>query len=290
MRIDAHQHFWVYSSEEYGWIASDMQGLRRDFLPQELTSLLAAEGLHGTIAVQARQDIAETRWLLELASSNAFIRGVVGWVPLASPDCIRHLDELLTSSRLKGIRHFIQSEPDEGFLDGSEFNHGVAQLQKHGLVYEVLIVDRQMEAARRFVDRHPHQKFVLDHLGKPRIREGLFDSWRREMREIARRPNVFCKLSGLVTEADLDNWHPDDLRPYVETAVEVFGPRRLMFGSDWPVCLLASSYRRWRETLADFLDQLSASEQAWIWGKAAEAVYELDEPDADTNAGGGGQA
>jgi len=290
MRIDAHQHFWVYSPEKYGWIASDMRVLRKDFLPQELASLLTGADLHGSIAVQARQDIAETRWLLELAASNAFIRGVVGWAPLASPDCIRHLEELLACGRLKGIRHFIQSEPDEDFLDGRDFNRGVAELRRHDLVFEILIVERQLEAARRFVDRHPDQKFVLDHLGKPRIRESHFDHWRREIRKLARRPNIFCKLSGLVTEADLGDWHPDDLRPYAETALEAFGPKRLMFGSDWPVCLLACGYKEWQETLAGFLSQLSTTEQSWIWGRTAEAVYALDELHADTAADGGRQA
>jgi L-fuconolactonase len=281
LRIDAHQHFWRYHPDPYSWITSDMQVLQKDFLPPELAAILAEAELHGTIAVQARQDIEETRWLLELASANRFIRGVVGWVPLASPNCIRHLEEFLASGRLKGIRHFIQSEPDENFLEHEDFNCGLGELRKHGLVYEILIVERQMRAARRLVDRHPHQKFVLDHLGKPKIREGLLDPWRRQIHELAQRPNVFCKLSGLVTEADLARWHSDDLQPYVETALEAFGPKRLMFGSDWPVCLLACSYRVWQETLARLLRQLSADEQAWIWGRTAEAVYALNGPDAE---------
>lgn len=284
LRIDAHQHFWTYSRAKHGWITADMQALQGDFLPAELASILTVQGLHGTIAVQARQDVAETHWLLELAAANGFIRGVVGWAPLCSPGFMGHLEELLTRGHLKGLRHFIQSEPDDDFLEREDFNRGIAQLRRFELVYGILVVERQMEAARRFVDRHPDQKFVLDHLGKPRIREGLLDSWRREVLELARRPNVFCKLSGLVTEADWDAWHANDLRPYVEIALDAFGPSRLMFGSDWPVCLLACGYQEWRETLAGFLSQLSTDEQSWVWGRTAASVFALDEPAAHTAA------
>ena len=275
-RIDSHQHFWLYSSEEYGWISDDMSVLRRDYLPAELGRIVSQANIDGVISVQARQTLDETRWLLELASENEFICGVVGWVPLASPRPEWHLEDFAATGKLKGVRHFVQSEPDDAFLDREDFNRGVSALRQHGVVFDILVAERQMASVPRFVDRHPGQWFVLDHLGKPRIKDGVIEPWRRNIIELARRPNVACKLSGMVTEADLGAWRPEHLQPYVDVALEAFRPERLMFGSDWPVALLATSYERWQETLTHLVGALSAEEQDWIWGRTAARVYGLD--------------
>jgi L-fuconolactonase len=276
-RIDAHQHFWEYSAEEYGWIGDDMGVLRRDFRPDELRGLVSAAGIDGVVSVQARQSLEETRWLLQLAAEDAFIRGIVGWVPLAGPQLSRHLEEFGQYRKLKGIRHFIQAEPDDEFLARDDFNLGIRELCHHSLAFDILVTERQMPLVTRFVDRHPRQTFVLDHLGKPRIRERIVEPWRQHIFELGRRPNVTCKMSGLVTEADLSAWRPADLQPYVEIALEAFGPERLMFGSDWPVCLLATSYNEWQHVLAGMLSALSEDERGWIWGRTATRVYALGE-------------
>jgi L-fuconolactonase len=194
-RIDAHQHFWMYSPEEYGWIGDDMGVLRRDYLPDELRGIVSAADLGGVVPVQARQSLEETRWLLQLAAKNEFIRGVVGWVPLADPSLTRHLEEFGQGGKLKGIRHFIQAEQAEAFLARDDFNRGIGELRHHSLVFDILVTEQQMHAVPRFVDRHPGQTFVLDHLGKPRIKEGVLEPWRRHIIELGRRPNVNCKLS-----------------------------------------------------------------------------------------------
>jgi L-fuconolactonase len=272
-RIDAHQHFWKYSPEEYAWIGDDMPSLRRDFLPGELHQIVTDAGIHQVVSVQARQSLEESHWLLQLAAGHDFIMGVVGWVPLADPHVERHLEELGQSGKLRGIRHFIQDEPDEDFLLREAFNRGVAKLRSFGLAFDLLVTETQLPAVAGFVDRHPHQQFVLDHLGKPKIRDRRLEAWRRHMLDLARRPNVTCKLSGLVTEADPRRWTLEDLRPYVDVAVNAFGPKRLMFGSDWPVCLLAASHEMWRTSLATLLASLSQAEQDWIWGGTALGVY-----------------
>ena len=258
MKIDAHQHFWKYNAAEYGWIDNAMHAIRRDCLPAEWAREIAAAGIDGVIAVQARQSAAETQWLLELADAHDWIKGVVGWGPLT---------ELPAHPKLKGVRHVVQAEPD-GFLQRADFNRAIAQLK---VVYDLLIVERQLPETIQFVDRHPHQIFVLDHIAKPRIRDHVLEPWRTNLRDLARRPNVYCKLSGLVTEADYTNWTEAQLRPYLEVVLETFGPRRLMFGSDWPVCRVACEYGRWARIVA----ALSPSEQARLLGETAMEVYRL---------------
>ena len=274
-RIDAHHHLWRYSTAEYGWIGPGMEAIARDFLPSDLAPELQRCGISGAVAVQARQSLAETEWLLEQAKQSDLIRGVVGWAPIAEASFARVLERWKDEALLKGLRHVVQDEPDDNFLDGGAFNEGVARIAPTGLVYDILIYERQLPAAIRFVDRHPNQIFVLDHLAKPRIKVSGLQPWRENFRELARRDNVFCKISGLVTEADWNRWRPEDLRPYVEAALEAFGARRLMMGSDWPVCLLASSYERWYETLHGFLRRISQSEQEMIFGGTATQVYSL---------------
>ncbi|HVO56559.1 MAG TPA: amidohydrolase family protein [Dongiaceae bacterium] len=274
-RIDAHHHLWRYSTAEYGWIGPGMEAIARDFLPSDLAPELQRCGISGAVAVQARQSLAETEWLLEQAKQSDLMRGVVGWAPIADASFARVLERWKDEALLKGLRHVVQDEPDDNFLDGGAFNEGVARIAPTGLVYDILIYERQLPAAIRFVDRHPNQIFVLDHLAKPRIKVSGLQPWRENFRELARRDNVFCKISGLVTEADWNRWRPEDLRPYVEAALEAFGARRLMMGSDWPVCLLASSYERWYETLQGFLRRISQSEQEMIFGGTATQVYSL---------------
>jgi L-fuconolactonase len=276
-RIDAHHHLWRYSKEEYGWIAGSMAPIARDFLPQDLQQALSSLGIDGSVAVQARQSLEETQALLDFAQQFDVIRGVVGWAPIASPELPSILDRFKAFRKLKGFRHVVQDEPDDAFLLRSDFNAGIAQLKQHGFVYDLLIFERQLPAAISFVDRHPEQVFVLDHIAKPRIRERALEPWRSYIRELARRENVFCKLSGMVTEADWAHWIPQDLQPYFDVVLEAFGPQRLMAGSDWPVCLLATTHQNWFSTLREFISPLSVAEQDMILGGVAAQVYSLSE-------------
>jgi L-fuconolactonase len=276
-RIDAHHHLWRYQKEEYGWIGPGMEVLARDFLPAGILEEIRACGIDGSVAVQARQSLEETEWLLGLAEQSGFIRGVVGWAPIASLDFPRVLEKWSGRARLKGLRHVIQDEADDEFILSRQFNEGILALAPTKLAYDILIFERHLPAAISFVDRHPNQIFVLDHLAKPRIKEHLLEPWRRHLLELARRGNVCCKLSGMVTEANTASWTTADLRPYFDAALEAFGPARLMVGSDWPVCLLATSYRRWMSCVAELVNGLSKSEQALIWGGVAMEVYSLEQ-------------
>jgi L-fuconolactonase len=274
-RIDAHHHLWRYSKEEYAWISPQMAALARNYLPADLGKETAACGIQGTIAVQARQTLEETNWLLDLAGQSNLIRGVVGWAPIASPEFPSVLEKMQPFGKLKGLRHVIQDEPDDRFILRPDFNAGIAILCQYSMVYDILIFERQLPAAIAFTDRHPNQIFVLDHIAKPRIRDHQLEPWRSNISEIARRENVYCKVSGMVTEADWSNWSEADLRPYFDIVLEAFGPKRLMAGSDWPVCTLAASYQRWNSTLQEMLRPLSAPEQEMISGHVASRVYKL---------------
>jgi L-fuconolactonase len=275
MRIDTHQHFWKYDPLEYGWIGPEMSTLRRDFLPPDLEAEIRAAGIDGVISVQARQTREETAWLLEMAAANDFIKGVVGWVPLVSPDVTADLEGFAAAPKLRGVRHVLQDEPDEHYLLREDFNAGIRALQPFGLVYDLLIFERRLPQTIAFVDGHPGQAFVLDHIAKPRIREGVIEPWRTNIGELAKRENVFCKVSGLVTEADWEGWTPEGLRPYLDAVLEAFGPSRLMFGSDWPVCRAACEYRRWAEVVRAWAAPLSAAEQDDLFGNTACRVYGL---------------
>jgi L-fuconolactonase len=275
-RIDAHHHLWRYSKEDYDWIGPGMEAIARDFLPDGLESELQACGISGTVVVQARQTLAETDWLLGLAEKSAWIQGVVGWAPIADRNFSAILERLRMSRKLKGLRHILQAEPDDEFMLRQEFGAGIRALGGSGLVYDILIYERHLPAAVRFVDRHPNQVFVLDHLAKPRIKERALEPWRTHLLELAKRENLYCKLSGMVTEADWTDWTASDLRPYVHAVLEAFGPARLMFGSDWPVCLLASTYDRWYRTAEDLLSELSEWEKKLVLGGVAHRIYSLD--------------
>jgi L-fuconolactonase len=278
-RIDAHHHLWRYTPDEYGWINEEMGLLRRNFLPGALKPLLERAGIHGAIAVQARQSLEETRCLLSLAEepgNASWMEGVVGWAPIAGPDFPETLANLRRSTKLKGLRHVVQDEPDDQFILGDAFNRGIRTLRDTGLVYDILIHTRHLPQTIKFVDMHPDQLFVLDHCAKPPILSGGVEPWGKHMRELAKRPNVCCKLSGLVTEANWQSWIPLHIEPYWRLVLEAFGPTRLLFGSDWPVALLASSYQRWIDTVTEWVAPLSASEQEAIFGGTANRVYSLE--------------
>ena len=273
--IDSHQHFWKYAAAEYGWIDDSMAALRRDFLPPDAQREFSAAGVQASIAVQARQTPEETRWLLELADRHPFIAGVVGWVDLQADGVDAELERLAQHPRLLGIRHIVQSEPD-GFLERPAFRRGVGYLERHGLTYDILVYARQLPAAFAFARAFPRQRFVLDHLGKPDIRSDGYDELRRHFVRLAELPNVCCKLSGLVTEAEWASWTPARLRPYLDTALEAFGPSRLMVGSDWPVCLVAASYADVIGLVRDAIGEYSNDEQEQILGGTARDFYEKD--------------
>jgi len=275
MLVDAHQHFWRYDPGEYGWINDSMPALRRDFLPADLKPELARNGFDGTIAVQARQSLEETRWLLELAGATPFILGVVGWVDLRSPQVRSQLQAFARNPKLVGIRHVVQDEPDDQFMLQPEFLRGVSVLEDFDLAYDILIYPRHLPVAAEFVRHFPKQRFVLDHLAKPPIKTGSIDSWARGIRELARFPNVFCKLSGLLTEADWQNWKPEQLSPYLDAVFESFGPARLMIGSDWPVCLLAAPYWRVIDVVKNYLAQHTPEARAAVMGGNAQQLWRL---------------
>ena len=275
MRIDAHQHFWRYSAEEYDWIDDSMRVLRRDFLPSDLKNELEAAGFDACIAVQARQTPEETRWLRALADEHSFIAGVVGWVDLRAEDVRDQLDALSKNPKLVGVRHVVQAEPDDRFLLRPDFLRGVAALQEFNLTYDILIFPRHLRVAIEFASKFPKQRFVLDHLAKPFIKAQTIEPWARHIRELAKSPNVFCKLSGMVTEADWQSWKPEHIKPYLETTLEAFGPDRLMIGSDWPVCNVAGSYRQVMALVAEFIERYAPEAREKVLGGNAQRFWHL---------------
>jgi L-fuconolactonase len=275
MHIDAHQHFWIYDPREYEWIDETMTPLRRDFVPADLRHELEGEGFHGSVAVQARQSLLETRWLLELAGQSSFILGVVGWVDLRSPQVRADLQALARNPKLVGIRHIVQGEPDDRFLLQPDFLRGISLLSEFDLAYDILIYPRHLGVASEFVRRFPRQRFVLDHLAKPEIKSGSIHSWKKGIAELAASPNVYCKLSGLVTEANWNRWKLEDMRPYLDVALERFGANRLMIGSDWPVCTLAGSYSRVMGLIKSYLSEHLEQECEAILGGNAKRFWRL---------------
>lgn len=255
MRIDSHQHFWRYDRAQYPWIAAGTP-LMRDFLPPDLADELGRCNLQGCIAVQARQSLEETRWLLELADSSPIIRGVVGWVDLRSDDVVDQLAQFADHPKLVGVRHVVQDEADDNFMLAHQFQHGISQLAQFGLTYDILIYPRQLPAAIRLAENFPEQPFVLDHLAKPLIRDAVLEPWASEIRDLAKHPQVMCKISGMVTEAKLNVWRPTDFAPYLDVVLQAFGPDRIMYGSDWPVALLSGSYQQVYDLAADFIRPL----------------------------------
>ena len=272
MRLDSHQHFWSYDAEQYPWIPKNTP-LHRDWLPADLEPLLRAAGLDGCIAVQARQTVEDSHWLLTLADHAPIIRGVVGWVDLRSDEVEKPLAELVKHPRFVGVRHVVQSEPDPNFMLGAEFQRGIGTLAQFGLTYDILVTAEQLPAAIQLARHFTDQRFVLDHIAKPRIKAGILSPWREQLRELAQSPNVFCKVSGLVTEADQRAWKRDDFTPYLDVVFEAFGEDRVMFGSDWPVCLLGGSYPQVFELVKDYASRLSVPAQEKLFGGNAERFY-----------------
>jgi L-fuconolactonase len=276
MRIDAHQHFWKYRADEYGWIDDSMSALRRDFLPSDLEPELKRAGFDGCVAVQAQHSVSETEWLLSLAEQNPFIAGVVGWVDLRAEDASQQLAQLAENPKLLGIRHVVQGEPDDRFLLRPDFLRGVGELEQFDLTYDILIYPKHLVVAAEFVEQFPTQRFVLDHLAKPFIKKGELEPWASDLRRLARHPNVFCKLSGMVTEADWKAWKPEHFVPYLETALECFGPERLMVGSDWPVCMAAAvSYKQVMDLVQNFLTRYPGDVADQILGGTAQKFWRL---------------
>lgn len=274
--IDAHHHLWRYTAAEYGWIDESMAGLQRDFLAKDLEDEVRAAGVDATIVVQARQTVEETQWLLQIADRHPIIAGVVGWVPLTDPSVATALETFAANPKLRGVRHILQGEPDEYMLT-AEFARGIALLPKFGLVYDLLIHERQLPSAIQLVDQHPGQVFILDHIAKPLIRAGELEPWGSLITQLAKRPNVYCKISAMVTEDNWQTWSETTLQPYIDVVLEAFGPRRLMYGSDWPVCLVAAAYSKWIATVRSAIAGLSADEQSWVMGRAARQAYNLPE-------------
>lgn len=275
LRIDAHHHLWRFNEVEFAWIDDTMARLRRDFLAGELRKELEAATIDATVAVQARESIEETIWLMECARSTSAIWGVVGWAPLAFEVLPDILDCFGHNMKLVGFREVVQGKPD-GYLLQSSFNRGIEELTRRGFTYDVLIHERQLVEATQFIDRHPDQRFVLDHAAKPKICKNELEPWKTNLRELALRPNVYCKISGLVTEANWQTWSEDSLQPYLDVCVEAFGTKRLMAGSDWPVCTVAASYTRWWNVLTHYFAGFSESENRRIFGENAVEFYNLN--------------
>lgn len=275
MKIDSHHHFWNYSVEEYDWIDDEMKAIRRDFLPEDLEKEIRGAGIDGVVSVQARQTVEETEWLLAFSEEHDFIKGVVVWVPLVSPILRQCLSGFASFHKLKSVRHVVQGEPDDNFILRKDFNEGIRGLKEFNLSYDILILEKHLPQTIKFVDMHPDQIFILDHIAKPRIRENILEPWAKNIRSLAERQNVYCKVSGMVTEADYRKWTEDQLRPYFDTVLDSFGPKRLMFGSDWPVCTVACEYRRWVEIVRKSISKLSNSEQEAIFGGNAIRAYNL---------------
>jgi L-fuconolactonase len=276
MNIDAHQHFWIYDPAEYGWVDDSMPGLRRDFLPADLKPELDRNNFQGCVAVQARQTLEETQWLLRLAEENPFVLGVVGWVDLRSPHLRDDLSALAKNPKLVGVRHVVQAESDDRFLLQPDFLRGIAALEEFDLAYDILIYPKHLPVAAEFVSRFPRHRFVLDHLAKPFIKRGVLQPWQAQLKQLASFSNVFCKLSGMVTEADWDHWTPEHITPYLDAAFECFGVERLMIGSDWPVCTLAASYTRTMDVVKDYLMKYPGNARSAVLGGNAAKFWKMN--------------
>ncbi len=275
MKIDSHQHFWKYDSARDAWITDAMQALKGDFLPEQLAIEMDANGIDASIAVQADQSEKETLFLLDLAERSDRIAGVVGWVDLRSAQVDARLQFFSKFTKLRGFRHIVQAEPDDRFLLRDDFARGISRLREFGFTYDILIYPKHLPAAIELATKFPEQRFVIDHIAKPEIKGGNRESWSADIRSIAASANVFCKLSGLITEADWEHWTPADFAFYLDVVFEAFGPERLMFGSDWPVCLLAGSYEQVKQLIEDYVGRHAAGESEKIFGGNAVRFYGL---------------
>lgn len=274
MTIDSHQHFWRYDPARHAWITEPMSPLKRDFLPEELERECDANGIDGSVVVQVEQSEDETHFLLDLAEKYERIAGVVGWIDLRSERVEERLQFFSQFKKLRGFRHIAQAEPDD-FLVGHDFARGIARLREYGFTYDILIYPSQLSAAMRLVSRFPEQRFVVNHAAKPFIKAGSREPWTSHLKAIAQNTNLFCKLSGLVTEADWVNWKPEDILPYLDVVFEAFGPERLMFGSDWPVCLLAADYGQVKRLVETYVLAHASEHRSDIFGGNAIRFYGL---------------
>ena len=275
MVIDSHQHFWKYEPVKHSWIDDDMSVIRRDFSPSDLAKVYQENGIDGCVAVQADQTLEETDFLIDLASINNFIKGIVGWVDLRAENIENVLEKYSTDKIVKGFRHVVQGEADHNFLLRPNFSRGISLLEKHNFTYDILVFPHQLGSVLEFVKKFPHQKFVIDHIAKPYIKDGYFEGWATMMTAIGKHKNVSCKMSGMVTEADFNIWTPEQIHPYMDTVLEAFGSKRILFGSDWPVCLVAGNYSKIKKLTTDFISQLSKIEQNSIMGNNAIEFYNL---------------
>ncbi|MEP7278738.1 MAG: amidohydrolase family protein [Bacteroidota bacterium] len=272
--IDAHQHFWRYHPAQHSWINDEMASIRKDFMPEDLAPVLQANGIAGCVAVQADQTEQETDFLLNCSTKHDFIRGVVGWVDLRAHNAAERLEYYSQFSQIKGFRHILQGE-EPAFMLQPDFLKGIALLKKFNFTYDILIFPKHLPAALQLVKLFPDQPFVIDHMAKPLIKSGLIDEWKKGITAVAQYPRVHCKISGLVTEADIRNWKPADFTPYLDLVAETFGIKRLIYGSDWPVCLAAGSYKKVISIVQDYFSRFSISEQELVFGKNASAFYHL---------------
>ena len=276
MIVDSHQHFWQVGRFDYPWMTPEVELLCRDYLPEMLEPILQGNDVAQTVLVQASNSFEETQWLLELADQNSFIAGVVGWVDLQSDGTAQQLDALTMHPKLKGIRHLVESEPADDWLTQPKVIRGLGELGARELTYDLLVHSRHLKYATEAVAQCPETRFVVDHMAKPPIKSREIEEWARALKPLAAFPNVSCKLSGLVTEANWNNWRVEDLKPYVETALEYFGPERMMFGSDWPVCLLAATYGRVLEAFQNLLAHLNEDERRRMFSDNSIEFYRLE--------------
>ena len=277
MNIDAHQHFWKFDPMRDSWITDDMNAIRKDFLPADLLPQLQRAGVEGCVAVQADQSEAQNDFLVSLANENDFIKGIVGWVDLRSADIEARLSFYAAEKKIKGFRHVLQGETDRALLLTPSFMNGISKLKLFGFTYDILILPDQLAYIPRFAQQHPEQKFVIDHLAKPAIKYSATEEWRKQIKLAAQQSNVWCKVSGMVTEADWKAWTPQDLAPYLDAVWDAFGADRVMFGSDWPVCLGASTYQRWTDVMKAYTASFSDDEKDRFWGNNAISFYNLSD-------------
>ncbi len=275
MIIDSHQHFWKYEPIKHDWIDDDMSVIRRDFSPSDLTKVYQENSIDGCVAVQADQTLEETDFLIDLASNNNFIKGIVGWVDLRAENIEKVLEKYSSDKIVKGFRLVVQGEPDHNFLLRPNFSRGISLLEKYNFTYDILVFPHQLGSVLEFVKKFPNQKFVIDNIAKPYIKDGYFEGWATMMTAIGKHENVSCKMSGMVTEAEYNTWTPEQIHPYMNVALEAFGSSRILFGSDWPVCLVAGNYSKIKKLTTNFISQLSQIEQNSIMGTNAIEFYNL---------------
>jgi L-fuconolactonase len=274
-KIDAHHHFWQFDPVRDNWISDDMSVIQKDFLPQDLEPLLRQSGFDGCVAVQSDQSEKENAFHLALAGDHDFIKGIVGWVDLQAENIAERLQHYGGYKKMKGFRHVLQGEAQRDFMLRPAFMNGIGHLNRHNFTYDILIFEDQLQYIPQFVSAFPDQPFVIDHLAKPAIKEGKIEEWKKGIVSVAQFQNVFCKISGMVTEADWKGWKDEDFKPYMDVVAEAFGPDRILFGSDWPVCLVAASYNEVVRIVADYFSSFTSDEQAKVFGGNAARFYNL---------------